>query len=534
MRGGAGTTPQSYRKDTILSPSDSSVVIRPPIIHHSKSPIHHSKSPVFETPTPFSPTTPSLFLSPNMSSLISGVHIVFLQCAEAAADLPPNPDNPPCECLSDLTNLQVRATNTVATGVHLPDGLTAKGATDCLDFVEDVKRKLDNVYLLASSPLNRAIETVQGVQPAFKLVGPFHPPRGQDNGWLRGLLAPPHPLTPLETSIYVHPGLREATNRPPDLPGTPVVQTLDNGLTRRYASLLRVRGGTGEDALTILPGEQKVDLTRLVWPGGNPWHTRRQRMLAVIDTPKIADIEAAAREARIWLRKWAARVLSAHQERGGRGTPRIVVFTHGGIMNFLMQQWHTDHRQRLSDGRWVFHSPTVLNNLDATVFTFDSMADDDAVLRELPRNAYYTRTLGQYYRHLGSDPSRPYRNPDGRLLDQKAAHRGFIEDTAEEVQDLGLRWWSTLVIFSNWIGLGRSQELHTVVDPFRWDDEDLVVEEEISMDEDSGYADEEEDSMDEHLGYTDEEEDFMDEGLGYTDEDSDSDGNDDDLEMHDA
>ncbi|KAK4198943.1 hypothetical protein QBC40DRAFT_282784 [Triangularia verruculosa] len=383
---------------------------------------------------------------------ISDVHIIFQRHAEAASELPPNPAFPPLDSLRDIENLLDGVTEAVQTGAFLPDGLTTAGARTCLDFNEEVPDRVANVYLLASSPLTRAIETLQGVCSTYELVGPFHTPQGGPEIDLvrrrRGV----------ESNIYLHPGLMEVTKSPADIPGTHTVR--EDDLEREYVVFLRLKGGPAGDALTVL-NEQEVDVSRVVWPEGveNVWESNDDRNKAVTEVPDLAAIEDAAREARIWLRDWAARVLAIHQEQGREGTPRIVVSAHGGALNFLSQQWHTDHRQRASDGQWEFHSPTVLKNLEAAVFTFVSASDDDAVLKELPRSeaSYYDRTLGPFYRHLGDDPSRVYLNPDNSVVDQKAAHFEFIQKSSEKVFAFGDRWWTTLTIFTNWTGLENSQ-----------------------------------------------------------------------------
>ncbi|KAK4177303.1 hypothetical protein QBC36DRAFT_327329 [Triangularia setosa] len=396
---------------------------------------------------------------PTLSD-ISAVHIIFQRHAESVSEIPPNLDYPPLDSLQDLENIVERKVETVQTGVFLPDGLTETGAQTCLDFVRHVPSKLDNVYLLASSPLTRAIESIQGLGPSFQLVGPYHSPRGGPELNSRRPRA-------LETSIYVHPGLMEPLNSPAHIPGTATFR--DDDPSRRYVTFLRAKGGKEEDGLVIL-NEQEVDITRMVWPDDvdHMWQSDKDRIRVVTDIPNLASIETSAREARIWLRDWAAKVLAVHQAHGRPGIPRIVVCTHGGMLNFLTQEWHTDHQQRPSDGRWEFRSPTVLKHLEATVWTFESGTDADAVLKELPRtdSGYYTRTLGQYYRHLGDDRSRTYLDPDGSDVDQKAAHFQSIEDVSTEVCDFGGRWWTTLKILTTWTGLENSQ---TEEDDLEWD-----------------------------------------------------------------
>lgn len=381
---------------------------------------------------------------------ITSVHIVFQRHAESVAEVPTNLDYPPLESLEDLEHIVEKRRETVRTSFFLPDGLTNAGAQTCLDYNKDVPGKLDNVYLLVSSPCTRAIETIQGLCPSFQLVGPFHAPQGEP---------PMNPRVPeLEKSIYVHPGLMEASTRPSDIPGIPTVR--ENAPSRQSVTFLRLKGGTDEDALTIL-NEQEVDITRMVWPEGveNRWQTDEDRTCAVTDIPDLASIDQAVKEARIWLREWAAKILSVHQAQGRHDTPRIVVCTHGGILNFVTQEWRTQLEQRPSDGKWELRSPTVLDHLDATVWTFESATDEEAMLKELPQSEarYYARTLGQYYHHLGDDPSQLYLDVDGSVVDQRTLQFEEIQEISAEVRDFGERWWTTLRILANWTGLENSQ-----------------------------------------------------------------------------
>ncbi|KAK0669276.1 hypothetical protein QBC41DRAFT_346519 [Cercophora samala] len=381
---------------------------------------------------------------------VSSVHVIFQRHAESVAELPPNFNYPPLESLEDLENIVEKRRETVRTAIFLPDGLTESGVRTCLDFAKDVPGKIDNVYLLASSPLTRAVETMQAISPSFQLVGPFHAPQGEP---------PLDPRMPeLEKTIYVHPGLMEASTRPSDIPGTPTIR--ENAPSRQSVTFLRLKGGIEEDALTILD-EEEVDITRVVWPEDveNRWQMDTDRTNAVTDIPDLASIEQSVREARIWLREWAAKVLSIHQAEGIQGTPRIVVCTHGGILNFITQEWRTALEQRLADGRWELRSPTVLDHLSTTIWTFESATDGDAMLKELPQTeaGYYTRILGQYYHYLSDDESQLYLNPDGSVVDQRALHFKSLQDISAEVREFGEKWWTTLEILTNWTGLENSQ-----------------------------------------------------------------------------
>lgn len=139
---------------------------------------------------------------------ISQVHIVFQRHAEAISNVwdPAVPADEPTH--AELQRLAEAITRNPShtrikaeSGDYKPDGLTEFGITCSEDFVTTVtggegNKRLDNVYMLASSPLTRAFQTLQTTQKALDLVGPLH-------------YSPPGPggRPRCGPSIYLHPGL---------------------------------------------------------------------------------------------------------------------------------------------------------------------------------------------------------------------------------------------------------------------------------------------------------------------------------------
>ncbi|KAK4117413.1 hypothetical protein N656DRAFT_764638 [Canariomyces notabilis] len=411
---------------------------------------------------------------------VSRVHILFQRHGQAVSNIV-DYETPGITAenitLDELTRLATCDPNLhLRTGVFLPDGLTSFGLDSSYAFVDDVTDdngvpRLDNVYMLVSSPLTRAHQTLQANSRAFGLVGPFHGGAGAGDGG----------STLSETAnIYCHPGFREATTWPHDFPPLRLVnpevaaataprdghitnKSKPNPVSTNTVSYIRVAGGSGRGCGRVV-GETHVDTSRLVWAGSNlsrsahdthQWQNQSQsqsetletRMAAVTAEPDLASVERAVREARVWLRGCARRVLFEHVAAGRAGTPRIVVCLHGGIINFVMQSWHCDFRRDSAQQDWRWHRSVALRPLDIVVCRFQQEQrrdEDDAVdggearLVELDPNSDeaedYARVLGRYYRHLSSDGNLVYQNPDGSWVDQKAAHCKFIVSKAHEVR----------------------------------------------------------------------------------------------------
>ena len=278
--------------------------------------------------------------------------------------------------------------------------------------------------MLVSSDLTRAIQTLQQTREAFELVGPLH---GKQ-----------------KANIYCHHGLREVTSWTHDLPG--MVRT-DEG--KQYTSYFKLEGGD-RDPETVI-GEEKVDLTNVIRQDGNEWAKVDARIKAVTTFPSLTTIEEHAKEARMWLRDCENRVLQAHQSIGGvvGEILRIVVCTHGGALNFLAQEWYGDLKKD-DCGRWEW-AGSRLCNLETTVFTFQSLLDEKATLRELDPDGYYKDFLGKYYRHMASERS-DYRNPDDSPVDKKAKHFEFIKSKAEEVRAFADQKHEVLRELLSWTG----------------------------------------------------------------------------------
>ncbi|KAK3337593.1 hypothetical protein B0T19DRAFT_455463 [Cercophora scortea] len=365
---------------------------------------------------------------PPQSDSVSQVHIIFQRHGQAISnvvDFTPGIDAQKITS-AELRDLAATRRGYLQTGVFMPDGLTQFGLDASKTFIDAVTnhgaRQLDNVYMLISSPLTRAYQTIKMNQPAFDLVGPFH---------FHPQAAPAVSDDPADKAvIYCHPGLQEATTWVQDFPAVVKTHTDDT----KTVSYINTSGGKGPGAGTVL-GEMGVDVSTMVWPNSAPnsWVTFNGRMKAATAPINLAEIENATKQARVWLREQAKLVLQAHQKEGRPGTPRIVVCLHAGIINFVVNDWHCDYKLVQETGEWEWVGSGALRNLEMAVYTFEGMEGEDPVLKELRYDAYYARSLGKYYRHLGSDETLVYQNPDGGMVDQKARHWKFIQDKERDV-----------------------------------------------------------------------------------------------------
>lgn len=378
---------------------------------------------------------------------ISQVHIVCQRHAEAVSNVAvpesPNGIDPRVltwEGLRDMVvelNGSARPSVRLKYGTYLPDGLTQYGLDASQSFVDDVVTgggKLDNVYMLTSSTLTRAIQTLQVTQDACNLVGPLHRFEHQADG----SFGP-------KAGIYCHTGIQEATPWPQDFP--PLTEE------KGAALYIKIAGGKGANAGTIL-GEEEVDLSNAIWVDGdgNDGVASEARMRAITEPPDIELVKEMTKRTRVWLRDCARKVLEIHQREGREGTPRIVVCLHGGIINFLMQKWHCQFTKDSDSMEWRWAGSAGIRNLEVFVCKFKSLTDEEAELEELDKDDYYEDVLGRYYRHMASDESLVYKNPDGTDLDQVAEHWKFIERTAREVQTVAEKQEKVVEALVNWKG----------------------------------------------------------------------------------
>ncbi|KAM7212783.1 hypothetical protein V8F06_011818 [Rhypophila decipiens] len=395
---------------------------------------------------------------------ISQVHIIFQRHGQAISnivDFESDGVNPQELSMSQLHSLAKGRTGYLQLGIYLPDGLTQFGLDASKTFINDVTQNgaiapLDNVYLLASSPLTRAFQTIEGNAPAFNLVGPFntdsdsHPPK-----------------------IYLHPGLQEATTWPQDFPA------LVNASTKTI-SYLNLHGGSTAGKKGLLTQETILPTSNLIWPDSGsssapgPAFSICQdpdsRLAAALSTPVLPEIESQVREARVWLREKCREVALLHRASGRGGTPKIVVCLHGGIINFVTQKWYCNvvPGSHPSDEtvNWIWKGSAKLGNLECVVYRFPPSASsssvkgasDEAAIEEVPvEEAKEEREfLGKYYRHMSSEKNirdEDYVQGDGSLVDQKRGHWEFILTKARDVQRFGQERPDVLEALVNWWGV---------------------------------------------------------------------------------
>lgn len=309
---------------------------------------------------------------------ISKVHVLFQRHGQAISNIV-DFDIPGIEgetvTSAQLHDIARTGRGYLRTGVYLPDGLTQFGLDMSKVFVDSVVGngiRLDNVYMLVSSPLTRCFQTLQANRPAFQLVGPFN---GSDGG---------------NGAVFCHPGLQEATPWPQDFPAA--VKKVNGQKTISYVNVV---GGNSPGCGRVL-GETEVDVTQMIWADNvpNKWETLEARFKAATELPSLSDIEEAVQEGRVWLRDMAKKVLDAHLRDGQLGTPKMVVCIHGGIINFITQDWHCNYVKN-SNGDWGWRGSAALKNLEVVVYAFESLTDKDARLVEVEMDEYYARTLGK-------------------------------------------------------------------------------------------------------------------------------------------
>lgn len=417
---------------------------------------------------------------------ISQVHIIFQRHGQAISNIV-DFDNPGINTehmtMSQLHTLARTKTGYLQTGIYLPDGLTQFGLDASKTFVDAVtpNGKLDNVYMLVSSPLTRAFQTIQGNAPAFNLVGPLHTASP-------ATLDPDFPFpqnTPSisKMKIYVHAGLQEATTWPQDFP--PLINTSTNTV-----SYLNTHGGSVTGKKGLLTTETTLPVNHLIWPDRNSsscpglpqstWQSPTERMARVLSTPSLPEIEEQVRQSRVWLREAATKVALLHRASGRRGTPRMVVCLHGGIVNFVTQRWYCDvvanpdyNCSGDGDGsngqKWLWKGSAKLGNLECVVYRFpsqtspgsggvDSDGVDEAAIEEVPPQeaAEEREILGKYYRHLSSEvgiQDEDYVEADGTMADQKSGHWEFIQAKARDVQRFAEERGDVLEALVNWRGV---------------------------------------------------------------------------------
>ncbi|KAM7182794.1 hypothetical protein V8F33_014012 [Rhypophila sp. PSN 637] len=397
---------------------------------------------------------------------ISQVHIIFQRHGQAVSnivDFESDGVNPQELSMSQLHSLAKGRTGYLQLGIYLPDGLTQFGLDASKTFINDVTQNgaiapLDNVYMLVSSPLTRAFQTIEGNAPAFNLVGPFntdsdsHPPK-----------------------IYLHPGLQEATTWPQDFPA------LVNPSTKTI-SYLNLHGGSTAGKKGLLTQETILPTSNLIWPDSgsssapgpafSTFQDPDSRLAASLSTPALPEIESQVREARLWLREKCREVALLHRASGRSGTPKIVVCLHGGIINFVTQKWYCNvvPGSHPSDEtvKWIWKGSAKLGNLECVVYRFPSSSSsqggstgiesDEAAIEEVPvEEAKEEREfLGKYYRHMSSEKGirdEDYVRVDGSLVNQKRGHWEFILTKARDVQRFGQERPDVLEALVNWRGV---------------------------------------------------------------------------------
>ncbi|WKT53787.1 Histidine phosphatase superfamily [Fusarium oxysporum f. sp. vasinfectum] len=295
----------------------------------------------------------------------------------------------------------------IGLGDFWPDGLTQYGKIQATTRSLNL---LENVYEVISSSSLRAMQTAFCMDGNFEKVGSRYDKNNQ-------------------MLIRYDGRIREATNWPQDQ-----AAIIKEEGCRKYASYIKVQGGNGHDkpSGTIL-GVETVDLTNTMPFGKYEDVTTISTMLESLKRPrKIEEIEEEVAQFISDLLRRALEIASEHKASGRKGNPHIVIVTHGGILNFIMNDWNCKFKES-SDGMCLeWCESTNLENGDAVVCEFSNSSNR---LREIPGDTYYKRIFGSHYRNLTEEKANlaESHNAEGSICNQRQEHLNFIERTADDV-----------------------------------------------------------------------------------------------------
>lgn len=307
-----------------------------------------------------------------------------------------------------VKSIQTDAQNcdSIGMGDFWPDGLTRNGR---MEAAKPLPTRLKNVYRILSSPCLRAMHSAILMAGSFEKVGSRY--ENEDQVFLQ------HDSR-----------LREATNWPQD--EAAIIQEVEG---QRFASYIEVQGGDDSDkaAGTILR-RATVDLSPIM-----PFHkhdkvTTLTTIKNTLKSPRrVEAIESEVAQFRMDLLQLTLEIADEHNASGRTGDPVVVIVTHGGIFNFIVENWNCKFKRQTNESKWEWYASTTLENGDATVFEFSNCGK---YLQEIPRSSYFEEVFRWNYRNLTEENMiSTYQNTDGTLVDQKQAHIDFIERAGTEV-----------------------------------------------------------------------------------------------------
>ncbi|KPA38946.1 hypothetical protein FLAG1_08215 [Fusarium langsethiae] len=222
--------------------------------------------------------------------------------------------------------------------------------------------------------------------------------------------------------------LREATNWPQD--EAAIMQEVAG---RRSASYIEVQGGNGRDRApgTILR-RATVDLTHIMPFCKHEKVTTLATVMKAMRRPRTVDeIECEVSQFRDDLLQLTLKITDEHQASGRTGAPVVVVVLHGGIFNFIVNNWNCKFKRETNRSNWEWCASTTLGNGDVTVFEFSNCGK---TLEEISRKSYFEEVFGDKYRNLAEENlSQPYYNIDGTPVDEKQEHVDFMKRTGTAV-----------------------------------------------------------------------------------------------------
>ncbi|KAK8038401.1 hypothetical protein PG994_015168 [Apiospora phragmitis] len=282
----------------------------------------------------------------------------------------------------------------VGNGDYFLDGLTKEGLGELERFCDRLKQfPIPDVAAVVCSTSTRSIQTALAIAQACQLS--------------------PSDVRPIDE-------LREITPWPHD---QSALYQEENG--KRYIKYIMLRGGSREDAGEVV-GVKEVDISGLDWPNVDQ-QTRTQNVMH----PRTREaLEATVTRGRQLVRDVAKGI----QGSSATGNRTVIVVTHGGILNVLLDKYYCD----MKNGKLV--SSTTLKNLDAVNCSFSSADDPEARLQEKGWDQKWVGHLGLHYRNLIGDTKQPGQDGIDHEIDHEEAYWKFNQRAGAEVtgKDQGL------------------------------------------------------------------------------------------------
>lgn len=291
---------------------------------------------------------------------------------------------------SELREILDGENTKVGNGDYFQDGLTEQGLEELERFCSQLARLPNSdVAAVVCSTSTRSIQTALAIAQACQLS---------------------------PTNVHPMDELQEITPWPHD---QSALYREENG--KRYIKYMMLKGGRREEAGEVV-GVKEVDISDLDLPNMD----QQTRMRNVTHPRSRKELEDTVARGRRLVRD----VANGIQDSNATGDRTIIVVTHGGILNVLLDKYYCDIR----NGELA--SSTMLKNLDVINCSFSSVDDPEARLQEKRWNQKWAGHLGSHYRDL----SRETEQSGQCYVDHEEAYWKFNQRAGAEVngKDPGL------------------------------------------------------------------------------------------------